>query len=94
MSICETCEREMTTNVGCTASLVRFPDGKIFHRSNTTLCGEHKENKCCHDCGSPPYGLHHTGCDNESCPRCGGQLFICECNFISATEYITVEESP
>ena len=33
----------------------------------------------CHDCGCPNGGYHHPGCDEEKCPRCGGQLIGCGC---------------
>jgi len=32
-----------------------------------------------HDCGVRPGGFHHFGCDTERCPRCGEQLFCCDC---------------
>jgi hypothetical protein len=33
----------------------------------------------CPDCGTNPEGLHVLGCDQEPCPRCGGQLIGCVC---------------
>jgi DTW domain-containing protein YfiP len=33
----------------------------------------------CRDCGAPPRGFHHRGCDIEECPQCGRQLLSCGC---------------
>ena len=33
----------------------------------------------CHDCGVTEGQIHELGCDNESCPFCGGQLLGCDC---------------
>ena len=33
----------------------------------------------CHDCNVKPGGVHHGGCDEEVCARCGGQLIMCPC---------------
>ena len=35
----------------------------------------------CHDCRVEPGGIHHPGCDWAQCPRCGEQLFGCDCVF-------------
>lgn len=33
----------------------------------------------CHDCAALSGQLHAFGCDAERCPKCGGQLLICDC---------------
>ena len=92
MSQCDSCKQEMTDKVPCDVELVRFPDGKTFERLKVCLLKEYEEGRNCHDCGSPPDTLHHPGCDNEVCPRCGQQLFMCDCNYISTTEYVKIQD--
>jgi hypothetical protein len=36
-------------------------------------------NRRCHDCGATVGEYHHIGCDQDACPRCGGQFFVCDC---------------
>lgn len=33
----------------------------------------------CPDCNVVPGGKHHANCDQEYCPKCGGQLISCDC---------------
>jgi len=33
----------------------------------------------CGDCGCKPGEYHRERCDNEQCPRCGGQFISCGC---------------
>lgn len=33
----------------------------------------------CHDCGTVKGKFHLLGCDVEQCPKCKGQLIMCEC---------------
>lgn len=32
------------------------------------------EDRECHDCGTPPGGIHHPGCDAERCKECDRQM--------------------
>jgi hypothetical protein len=34
----------------------------------------------CPDCGVERGEIHWTSCDQEKCPRCGGQLLSCKCD--------------
>jgi hypothetical protein len=77
MAICSYCDQEMLDHVSCTATTYDdFPDGVSRER----VAYEDEERYDCHDCGTPPGGLHHPGCDMERCPRCGGQAIACNCD--------------
>lgn len=55
-------------------------EGVMWHRIPYALIRDgRKEVGPCHDCGVAIGGFHHTGCDWEICPKCGGQRFICNC---------------
>lgn len=41
----------------------------------------HNERECCGDCNATYGRVHHFGCDLEQCPKCGGQLLGCDCNW-------------
>lgn len=38
------------------------------------------EASTCRDCGVHPGGLHHLGCELETCPRCRAHLGACGCD--------------
>lgn len=83
---CEYCKREMTTASGC-----RFTDfdiGEEHVRRYKVGQGPHdgymEKGERCHDCGAKYGYYHHLGCDNEFCPKCGGQvIFSCNCDIVS-----------
>ena len=74
MAICEACNREMLTADGCGMSHVTI-NGKLYERiKGGSWYGR------CHDCGAKRNQYHHSGCDAEICPACGGQLISCDCD--------------
>lgn len=83
MGICYRCKKEMSdasvmTCEGDTA--VGYPDGEILEPVPYDPKQIHAPNWYrCPDCNVAPGGIHHTNCDQECCPRCGGQLISCDC---------------
>lgn len=84
MAICEFCKTEMLDHKGCTCErLFNYDDMKYYDRIKVGDPNDLlpvKPGEFCHDCGAPYGAFHHPGCDSERCPRCGEQLFICECD--------------
>ena len=78
MAVCTVCDTDMLEAEGCVDGVVVL-GGIDYSRITDTRCGEHDEGRRCHDCGCMPGHFHHLGCDNESCPKCGDQLFVCGC---------------
>jgi len=82
---CEQCKREMKPGSTCNKTMFAEPNtGKVKpaarvgehpHDMNT-----HGDNASCHDCNAKRGGFHHSGCDNERCPHCGGQAIGCMCD--------------
>ena len=84
MAICEFCKTEMLDHKGCTCErLFNYDDMKYYDRIKVGDPNDLlpvKPGEFCNDCGAPYGAFHHPGCDSERCPRCGEQLFICECD--------------
>jgi hypothetical protein len=81
MATCDWCHNEMTDEktVTCKGNkVVEFPDGTELSAVPYTQDGV-DENHRCHDCQVKIGGYHHSGCDMERCPKCGGQLISCGC---------------
>jgi len=70
---CETCERAYRSKLGCSFSHVVYDDGQEIKRERVSFV----VNGCCPDCFAPAGRYHHTGCDQEKCPRCGVQILAC-----------------
>lgn len=73
VAVCTYCDQEMQSRVSCTLECYDdFPDGVVRSRLPNS-------NIPCKDCGTPPDGLHHPGCDSERCPACDDQAISCAC---------------
>lgn len=80
MAVCKVCQREMTTAAGCGVGFVMI-GGKRYERVRRGSRRDFMPGVGrCHDCGARRGQYHHSGCDAERCPACGGQMFICDCD--------------
>jgi hypothetical protein len=78
MAICAVCGQEMLTASSCTERFAELVDGRYERIRWGALEGEPTDESC-GDCGVDPGGLHHVGCEFETCPRCGEALALCDC---------------
>lgn len=78
-STCKDCKREMIINGTCRFGYIMDDAGVIYQRRRHNDEGE-LENLPCHDCNCKVGGLHHYGCDMETCPKCGRQMIGCGCS--------------
>lgn len=76
MAKCRACGQEMKNHVSCTKNEEVEMDVGGHYK---TIPYPESEKNDCHDCGCPPGGHHHPGCDMERCPACGGKLISCGC---------------
>ena len=60
------------------------PEMKAPYLGITSTGETVKREKCvgeCGDCGAKDGDYHWANCDQESCPKCGMQLLMCDCGW-------------
>jgi hypothetical protein len=86
VATCDWCKLEMLAHVSCVPT--RYTDMPDLDRRPYRPDTE----RPCHDCGCPPGGYHHPGCDSEECPACGGQAISCGCGVAAELDDESDEE--
>ncbi|NLT67501.1 MAG: hypothetical protein GXX84_12940 [Acidobacteria bacterium] len=83
MAVCNRCGKEMSDASVTTCEgndSVTYPDGKALPTVPYDPGRLHLPKWFrCPDCNVVPGGRHHSNCDQEYCPNCGGQLISCDC---------------
>ncbi len=85
---CVVCHRYIANATGCPfPSVPLLSDGYLDWRERIRFGsarekgppGEH-----CPECQTARGELHHIDCPHERCPRCGGALALCDCEWADA----------
>ncbi len=83
MGICMSCHKEISdaSVMTCEARVsIEYPNGEVLKPIPYDPKPLHFPNWYrCPDCNVAPGGNHHSNCDQEICPKCGGQLIGCDC---------------
>ena len=90
MGICKYCQKE-TSDASVTTcegnASIKYPDGESLSTVRYDPQKLHLPHWFrCPDCNVAPGGNHHFNCDQEYCPKCGGQLISCDCFDTEAKE--------
>lgn len=80
---CDICKKPMNKG-GCIGHFVI--KGKKYNRIPYGGYGEYADRPC-GDCAVKEGQIHHWNCDQERCPRCGGQALGCECEDFEIVYY-------
>lgn len=77
---CNFCRRNYNSKLGCKPYKIK-KGRKVYKAIPFKAPGDawHGDDdmKTCPDCGAPEGKYHHSGCDWERCPVCGGQFLLC-----------------
>lgn len=88
MAVCDYCDHEMLTGVGCTDApiVIRGRSYLPVRHGNEGRFGWTHRPPRCHDCRVAAGDVHHHGCDMEECPACGEQSISCGCRWAGEEE--------
>jgi hypothetical protein len=78
---CPYCKREMQCRVSCNSDPILIAGEAYEPRPWDLVNFGRPVTHPCPDCGTPPGGVHHHGCEVERCPACRGQAITCRCRF-------------
>jgi len=79
---CQLCNIEMKpNNSGCKYKYIIDGNGKYYKRVKYGDDGWGEDGRKCHDCNVKLGAIHHENCDVERCPKCGGQMLSCDCDW-------------
>ncbi len=76
---CETCGQLMAPDSSCWPVVIDA-GGAEYSRIRFGGAGDWPERWAegpCRDCNVLPGKVHHWGCDQEVCPKCGAQMLMC-----------------
>ena len=81
MAICDLCKEEMTAGASCVVDAVEIRSRRWTFAPFGSERGwpKPRPGELCPDCGVRAGGMHHVGCDLQTCPACGGQFISCGC---------------
>lgn len=84
MTECFACLQDMLDAEGCVSDRKIIINDTVhdpirYGDENRLPYDDGEPSSPCHDCGAHPGEIHHSGCDMEECPNCGGQYFVCDC---------------
>lgn len=67
---------------------IKYGDEEKFYNFKHNSNESYHSSDCryCHDCGVKKGEFHLEACDWEICPKCGGQLLSCDCDW---NEYVS-----
>ena len=78
---CVVCKQDQETSESC-SPVLRNNLGRLTHGDRTyspVIFNAKTPGDRCSKCGVADKGVHHFGCELETCPKCGGQFISCGC---------------
>lgn len=93
MAICDFCKQDMSHNDSCICVPIKIDSVDYIPIKYGDEGDDWFDSSIrCHDCNVVKGSYHHSGCDVERCPKCGGQLITCDCNSELHGDSIEIKE--